>query len=140
MIPKTILENCGHSLRRTNPHVFPVIWLLRCLFKPDVGGLLVVDLLPDDAHDFISKFHEYYLPFVLLMTPTITDDRIPFIASAADSFVSCVRQAPRNSLRACYVAYPVAGADMRCCSVERNAVSDPHTGGAVVGLYSTLRA
>lgn len=96
--------------------------------KPGVDGFLVVDLLPDDAHDFISKCHEYHLSFVPLVTPATTDDRIPFIASATDSFVYCVRQAPKKLFCTCYVEYPVARGDGSCYSVELNDASSPHTG------------
>lgn len=54
-------------------------------------GFVVVDLLPDEAHDFVTKCRANELSFVPLVSPTTTNDRLPYVASAADSFVYCVR-------------------------------------------------
>lgn len=52
---------------------------------------MVVDLLPDEAIEFVTKCRANQLSFIPLASPTTTDDRLPFIASAADSFIYCVR-------------------------------------------------
>eukprot|EP00904_Undaria_pinnatifida_P001388 jgi/Undpi1/1124/HiC_scaffold_10.g04586.m1 len=53
-------------------------------------GFIVVDLLPDEAQDFVTKCRANQLSFVPLVSPTTTDERMPYVASAADSFVYCV--------------------------------------------------
>lgn len=60
-------------------------------YCPGADGFIVVDLLPDEAQDFVVKARENGLSFVPLASPTTTDDRLPYVASAADSFVYCVR-------------------------------------------------
>lgn len=62
-------------------------------FDPGADGFIVVDLLPDEAHDFVTKCRDKQLSFIPLVSPTTTDDRMPYVASAADSFVYCVRSA-----------------------------------------------
>lgn len=62
-----------------------------CVCVAGADGFVVVDLLPDEAHDFVTKCRDNELSFVPLVSPTTTDDRMPFVASAADSFVYCVR-------------------------------------------------
>ncbi|CAM9794650.1 unnamed protein product, partial [Discosporangium mesarthrocarpum] len=53
-------------------------------------GFIVVDLLPEEGVDFISKARANGLSFIPLVSPTTTADRLPFVTSAADSFVYCV--------------------------------------------------
>ena len=52
---------------------------------------MVVDLLPDEAQEFVTKCRANKLSFIPLVSPTTTDERMPYVASAADSFVYCVR-------------------------------------------------
>lgn len=56
-----------------------------------VDGFIVPDLLPEEAHDFVVKSRSHGLSYAPLIARTTTDDRLPFVASAADSFVYCVR-------------------------------------------------
>nr|AFA52582.1 tryptophan synthase alpha/beta chains [Vaucheria litorea] len=53
-------------------------------------GFIVVDLLPDEAQSFVSKCRKNQLSFIPLVSPTTTDDRMPYVISSADSFVYCV--------------------------------------------------
>ncbi|KAG5180854.1 tryptophan synthase [Tribonema minus] len=53
-------------------------------------GFIVVDLLPDEAGDFVTKCRANQLSFIPLVSPTTTDDRLPYVTSAADTFVYCV--------------------------------------------------
>lgn len=57
----------------------------------------MVDLLPDEAHEFVTKCRANQLSFIPLVSPTTTDDRMPYVASAADSFVYCVRSVTYSS-------------------------------------------
>lgn len=54
-------------------------------------GFIVVDLPPDHAQEFVAKCRANELSFVPLVSTTTTDERLSFLASAADSFVYCVR-------------------------------------------------
>ncbi|CAM9684396.1 unnamed protein product [Ectocarpus sp. 12 AP-2014] len=95
--------------------------------RKGVDGFLVVDRLPDDAHDFISKCHKYHLLFISLVTPTTTNYRIPFIASAAESFVYCVNQAPKKLFPHQLCSVPCCWSGPALRSVEQNAAANPHT-------------
>eukprot|EP00903_Cladosiphon_okamuranus_P005323 g5321.t1 len=64
--------------------------LIKDASEAGADGFIVVDLLPDEAHEFITKCRANHMSFIPLVTPATTDDRIPFVASAADSFVYCV--------------------------------------------------
>ncbi|CAM9828625.1 unnamed protein product, partial [Ectocarpus fasciculatus] len=64
--------------------------LMKDAQEAGADGFVVVDLLPDEAHDFVTKCRANELSFVPLVSPTTTDDRMPYVASAADSFVYCV--------------------------------------------------
>lgn len=59
--------------------------------RAGADGFVVVDLLPDEAQDFVDKCRANQLSFIPLVSPTTTDDRMPYVASAADSFIYCVR-------------------------------------------------
>ena len=62
-------------------------------FRTGADGFVVVDLIPDEAMSFVTKCRANQLSFIPLVSPTTTNDRLPFVASAADSFIYCVRQA-----------------------------------------------
>ncbi|CAM9483256.1 unnamed protein product [Heterosigma akashiwo] len=55
-----------------------------------VDGFIIVDLPPEYGEEIINKCREYGLSFVPLISPTTTDERIAFLADAADSFLYCV--------------------------------------------------
>ena len=50
-------------------------------------GILCVDLPPDDAEEYRKALRENGLSAVFLAAPTSTDERLPFIGEASDSFV-----------------------------------------------------
>lgn len=50
-------------------------------------GILCVDLPPDDADVYRKALKENGLSAVFLAAPTSTDERLPFIGEASDSFV-----------------------------------------------------
>ncbi|CAM9706380.1 unnamed protein product, partial [Scytosiphon promiscuus] len=58
--------------------------------RSGADGFLVVDLLPERAHDLVAKCRANKLSFIPLATPATPQDRIPLIASVADSFIYCV--------------------------------------------------
>ncbi|CAM9427364.1 unnamed protein product, partial [Hapterophycus canaliculatus] len=58
--------------------------------RSGADGFVVVDLLPEQAHDFVAMCRTRQLSFIPLVTPTTPRDRIALIASLADSFIYCV--------------------------------------------------
>lgn len=64
--------------------------LMKDAQESGVDGFIVVDLLPDEAGVFVSKCRKHSLSFVPLVSPTTTDERMPYVASAADTFIYCV--------------------------------------------------
>ena len=55
-----------------------------------VHGLIVVDLLFDEAESLLSLCEKYKINFIPLIAPTSTDDRIAKIAKIASGYVYCV--------------------------------------------------
>jgi tryptophan synthase alpha chain len=52
-----------------------------------VDGILIVDLPPEEAQDFVTTMHEQQLETIFLVAPTTSDARIASICSAASGFV-----------------------------------------------------
>ncbi|CAB1106132.1 unnamed protein product [Ectocarpus sp. CCAP 1310/34] len=77
------LNKLAHKLIGTDRLPRPIVT------SDSVDGFLAIDLPPDDAHNFSSKCYKHHLSFIPLVTPTTTDNRLPFVASATDSFVYC---------------------------------------------------
>jgi tryptophan synthase len=64
--------------------------LMQDCLASGVAGFIVVDLPPEEGHDFIALCTKYKLSYVPLLTPTSTDERIRQLASVASSFLYCV--------------------------------------------------
>jgi tryptophan synthase len=64
--------------------------LMQDCLTSGVAGFIVVDLPPEEGHEFITLCTKYKLSYVPLLTPTSTDDRIAQLASVASSFLYCV--------------------------------------------------
>ena len=52
-----------------------------------VTGVLVVDLLPEAAKDYIAVMKTYQLETVFLVAPTTAEERLPIIAEASSGCV-----------------------------------------------------
>ena len=55
--------------------------------KAGVDGVIIPDLIPDEAHDFMQLAREHKLDTIFLLAPTSTQARINKVARAATGFV-----------------------------------------------------
>lgn len=58
-----------------------------------VDGILVTDLVPEEAGEFASVLRAHDLDMVFLVAPTSTDERLQLVASRASGFVYAVSRA-----------------------------------------------
>jgi tryptophan synthase alpha chain len=52
-----------------------------------VAGVIIPDLIPDEAHDFISYAKKYRLDTIFLLAPTSTEERIKKVIRASTGFI-----------------------------------------------------
>ncbi len=52
-----------------------------------VDGIIIPDLIPDEAGDFISSARKYRLDTIFLLAPTSTEERIKKVAKASTGFI-----------------------------------------------------
>jgi tryptophan synthase alpha chain len=70
------------------------------LQRVGVDGVLVTDLIPEEADNFVAELQESGLDTVFLVAPTSTDDRIKLIARYSSGFIYVVARAGVTGLRA----------------------------------------
>jgi tryptophan synthase alpha chain len=58
-----------------------------------VDGILVTDLVPEEAGEFASVLHAHDLDMIFLVAPTSTDERLQMIAERASGFIYAVSRA-----------------------------------------------
>jgi len=58
-----------------------------------VDGILVTDLVPEEAHDFAPVLRKHDLDMIFLVAPTSTDERLKMIAEHASGFIYAVSRA-----------------------------------------------
>jgi tryptophan synthase alpha chain len=58
-----------------------------------VDGVLVTDLVPEEAVEFSSLLHKRDLDMVFLVAPTSTDERLQLVAERASGFIYAVSRA-----------------------------------------------
>ena len=58
-----------------------------------IDGILVTDLIPEEARDFAGTLREHDLDLIFLVAPTSTDDRLKLIAERASGFIYAVSRA-----------------------------------------------
>lgn len=58
-----------------------------------IDGVLVTDLVPEEAGDFSAILRAYDLDLIFLVAPTSTDERLQMIAARASGFVYAVSRA-----------------------------------------------
>ena len=61
--------------------------------KAGVDGILVTDLIPEEAGEFASALRVHELDMIFLVAPTSTDDRLKMIAERASGFIYAVSRA-----------------------------------------------
>jgi tryptophan synthase alpha chain len=58
-----------------------------------VDGILVTDLIPEEANEFAAVMRRHDLDLIFLVAPTSTDERLKLIASHARGFIYAVSRA-----------------------------------------------
>ncbi len=58
-----------------------------------VGGILVTDLVPEEANEFASILRANDLDMIFLIAPTSTDQRLQMVAERASGFIYAVSRA-----------------------------------------------
>lgn len=65
-----------------------------------VDGVLVTDLVTEEASEFSARLSEHYLDMIFLVAPTSTDTRLALIAERASGFIYAVSRAGVTGARA----------------------------------------
>jgi tryptophan synthase alpha chain len=68
--------------------------------RAGVDGLLVTDLVPEEAEKFSSMLRAHELDMIFLVAPTSTDERLRMVASRASGFIYAVSRAGVTGTRA----------------------------------------
>lgn len=55
-----------------------------------VDGLIIPDLTPEEANDFVASAHERNISTIFLVAPNTTDERIKTISELSKEFIYCV--------------------------------------------------
>jgi len=61
--------------------------------KAGVDGILVTDLIPEEAGKFASALRAHELDMIFLVAPTSTDERLKMVAERASGFIYAVSRA-----------------------------------------------
>src|SRR5438309_1934447 len=61
--------------------------------KAGVDGILVTDLIPEEAGEFSSALRAHNLDMIFLVAPTSTDERLKMVAGCASGFIYAVSRA-----------------------------------------------
>jgi tryptophan synthase alpha chain len=72
---------------------FGVERLAQSASESGVDGVLVTDLIPEEAGDFYQALRSHDLDMIFLVAPTSTDARLQLIASKASGFIYAVSRA-----------------------------------------------
>ncbi|HSE97293.1 MAG TPA: tryptophan synthase subunit alpha [Blastocatellia bacterium] len=69
------------------------------LKRADVDGVLVTDLVPEEAEEFIARMRDANIDTVFLVAPTSTDERIRLVAGVSRGFIYAVSRAGVTGVR-----------------------------------------
>jgi tryptophan synthase alpha chain len=72
---------------------FGVEKLAREAKRAGVDGILVTDLVPEEASEFLSVLRANDLDMIFLVAPTSTDERLQMVAARASGFIYAVSRA-----------------------------------------------
>ena len=61
--------------------------------RAGLDGILVTDLIPEEAEEFAARMRQHDLDLIFLVAPTSTDDRLKLIAARASGFIYAVSRA-----------------------------------------------
>ncbi len=79
--------------RASDTSIFDFEQLARTAKKAGLDGILVTDLIPEEAGEFSSALRAHELDMIFLVAPTSTDDRLKMIAERASGFIYAVSRA-----------------------------------------------
>jgi tryptophan synthase alpha chain len=88
-LPQEVLPDNRAS--DTNPFDFRK--LARAAKQAGVDGVLVTDLVPEEAGDFAAELRQNDLDMIFLIAPTSTDERLQLVAQRASGFIYAVSRA-----------------------------------------------
>jgi len=60
---------------------------IRKAVKAGVDGVIIPDLIPDEAYEFMKLSRQHNLDTIFLLAPTSTDDRIRIVSKASTGFI-----------------------------------------------------
>ncbi len=87
-----LLQFCGKQADETS--ALPAFEkLARAAKTSGVDGILVTDLVPEEAAEFASVLRAHGLDMIFLVAPTSTDDRLQMVAERASGFIYAVSRA-----------------------------------------------
>ncbi len=78
---------------------FPAADVAEELRRAGVDGVLVTDLIPEEAEDFVAGMRHAGLDTVFLVAPTSTDERIKLIAEHSAGFIYVVARTGVTGMR-----------------------------------------
>jgi tryptophan synthase alpha chain len=78
---------------------FPAADVAEELKRAGVDGVLVTDLIPEEAEDFVAGMRRAGLDTVFLVAPTSTDERIKLIAEHSSGFIYVVARTGVTGMR-----------------------------------------
>jgi len=72
---------------------FGIAELAKAAKQAGVDGILVTDLIPEEAEEFAATLRAHDLDLIFLIAPTSTDERLKLIADHASGFIYAVSRA-----------------------------------------------
>src|SRR5262249_47239055 len=78
---------------------FPAADVAEEMKRPCVEGVLVTDLIPEGARDFVAGMRRAGLDSVFLVAPTSTDERIKLVAEHSAGFIYVVARSGVTGMR-----------------------------------------
>jgi tryptophan synthase alpha chain len=97
-----LLQYCGKE-KAGGTNALPVVdfeKLARDAKNAGVDGILVTDLVPEEASEFAATLRAHELDMIFLVAPTSTDERLQMIAERASGFIYAVSRAGVTGARA----------------------------------------
>ena len=88
----TVNDALPHG-RASDTSVFDFDKLARAAKQAGVDGVLVTDLVPEEAGEFASVLRTNDLDMIFLVAPTSTDERLRMVAERASGFIYAVSRA-----------------------------------------------
>src|SRR5450432_400583 len=55
--------------------------------RAGVDGVLIIDMIVEEAVEYLALVHRYHLAPIFLAAPTSTDDRLKAVAAASEGFI-----------------------------------------------------